>query len=38
MGDNQLVYNGELEGVTIGLEKAVELVDNCLEVKIYADN
>ena len=32
------MYNGELEGITIGLEKAVELVDNYLDVKIYADN
>ena len=38
IGDNQLVYNGELEGITIGLEKVVELVDNYLDVKIYADN
>ncbi|EMD97938.1 hypothetical protein COCHEDRAFT_1086846 [Bipolaris maydis C5] len=35
---NQLVYNGELEGITLGLEKAVNLADDYLEVRIYTDN
>ncbi|KAH7548755.1 hypothetical protein BM1_10921 [Bipolaris maydis] len=38
IGYNQLVYNGELEGITLGLEKAVDLADDYLEVRIYADN
>jgi ribonuclease HI len=38
IGYNQLVYNGELEGITLGLEKAIDLVDDCLEVRVYADN
>ncbi|EMD84699.1 hypothetical protein COCHEDRAFT_1084426 [Bipolaris maydis C5] len=38
IGYNQLVYNGELEGITLGLEKAVDLVDDYLEVRVYADN
>ena len=38
IGYNQLVYNGELEGITLGLEKAVNLVEDCLEVRVYADN
>ena len=38
IGYNQLVYNGELEGITLGLEKAVDLADDYLEVRVYADN
>ena len=38
IGYNQLVYNRELEGITLGLEKAIDLVDDCLEVRVYADN
>ena len=38
IGYNQLVYNGELEGITLGLEKAVDLVDDYLDVRVYADN
>lgn len=38
IGYNQLVYNGELEGITLGLEKAIDLVEDCLEVRVYADN
>lgn len=38
IGYNQLVYNGELEGITLGLEKAVNIADDYLEVRIYADN
>ena len=38
IGPNQLVYNGELEGITLGLEKAVNIVDDYLEVRVYADN
>ncbi|KAH7559026.1 hypothetical protein BM1_03963 [Bipolaris maydis] len=33
IGYNQLVYNGELEGITLGLEKAFDLVDDYLEVR-----
>ena len=35
---NQLVYNRELESITLGLEKAVDLADDYLEVRVYADN
>ncbi|KAH7563658.1 hypothetical protein BM1_00705 [Bipolaris maydis] len=38
IGYNQLVYNGELEGITLGLEKAFDLADDYLEVRVYADN
>ncbi|KAH7556198.1 hypothetical protein BM1_06724 [Bipolaris maydis] len=37
IGYNQLVYNGELKGITLGLEKAFDLADDYLEVRVYAD-
>ena len=38
IGNNLLVYNSELEGITLELEKAIELVENYLDIKVYTDN
>ena len=38
LGPNQLVYNGELEGIAIGLELATTLATPGQEVRAFADN
>ena len=38
IGPNQLVYNGELEGVTLGLEYLSRTAKQGYSYKVYSDN
>lgn len=38
IGPNQLVYNGELEGATLGLEMGSRLAQPDYKIKVFADN